>query len=87
MILSPYTVDVQIKRGYEYIGIPVKSMYKIRKTCTSTLLHNGVNGSIVKDMLRHADETTTIKHYIFNTEEESKTDSIVLGALEGENKV
>lgn len=86
-VLSPDTVDAQIKRGCEYIGIPVKTMHKIRKTYASTLLHNGVNVSIVKDMLGHADENTTLKHYIFNIEEDSETDSIVLGVLEGEKKV
>lgn len=38
-------------------------------------------------MLGHADENTTLKHYIFNTEEESETDNIVLRVLEGEKKV
>ena len=65
--LTPDAVDTQIKRGCEYIGIPVKTMHKIRKTYASTLLHNGVNLSIVKDMLGHADESTTLKHYIYNT--------------------
>ena len=37
-------------------------------------------------MLGHADETTTLKHYIFNIEEESETDNIVLGVLEGNKK-
>ena len=64
--LTPDAVDTQIKRGCEYIGIPVKTMHKIRKTYASTLLHNGVNLSIVKDMLGHADESTTLKHYIYN---------------------
>ena len=85
-LLSPDTIDAQIKRGCEYIGIPVKTMHKIRKTYASTLLHNGVNVSIVKDMLGHADENTTLKHYIFNTEEESETDNIVLGVLERDMK-
>ena len=63
--LTPDAVDTLIKRGCEYIGIPVKTMHKIRKTYASTLLHNGVNLSIVKDMLGHADESTTLKHYIY----------------------
>ncbi len=67
--LTPDAVDTQIKRGCEYIGIPVKTMHKIRKTYASTLLHNGVNLSIVKDMLGHADESTTLKHYIYNIED------------------
>ena len=80
--LLPDAVDAQVKRGCEYIGIPVKTMHKIRKTYASTLLHNGVNISIVKDMLGHADESTTLKHYIYNTEDSDVTDLIVRNALE-----
>lgn len=81
--LLPDAVDAQVKRGCEYIGIPVKTMHKIRKTYASTLLHSGVNLSIVKDMLGHADETTTLKHYIYNTEDFEETECIVRNALEG----
>ncbi|MCM1560078.1 MAG: tyrosine-type recombinase/integrase [Butyrivibrio sp.] len=63
-IMYPDAVDAQIKRGCEHIGIKTKTMHKIRKTYGSILLHNGVNISAVKDMLGHADETTTLKHYI-----------------------
>ena len=62
--------------------MPLKTMHKIRKTYASTLLHNGVNISIVKDMLGHADESTTLKHYIYNTEDSTETDYKVLDALE-----
>ncbi len=83
--LTPDAVDTQIKRGCEYIGIPVKTMHKIRKTYASTLLHNGVNLSIVKDMLGHADESTTLKHYIYNIEDSIETDNKVLNALDPQN--
>lgn len=83
--LTPDAVDTQIKRGCEYIGIPVKTMHKIRKTYASTLLHNGVNLSIVKDMLGHADESTTLKHYIYNIENSAETDNKVLSALDPQN--
>lgn len=83
--LTPDAVDAQIKRGCEYIGIPVKTMHKIRKTYASTLLHNGVNLSIVKDMLGHADESTTLKHYIYNIEDSKETDNKVLNALDPQN--
>lgn len=85
--MSPDMIDAQVKRGCEYIGIPVKTMHKIRKTYASTLLHNGVNISIVKDMLGHADESTTLKHYIYNVEDNVETENIVLNALEGEKRV
>lgn len=83
--LTPDAIDAQIKRGCEHIGIPVKTMHKIRKTYASTLLHNGVNLSIVKDMLGHADESTTLKHYIYNIEDSTETDNKVLNALEPQN--
>lgn len=83
--LTPDAIDTQIKRGCEYIGIPVKTMHKIRKTYASTLLHNGVNLSIVKDMLGHADESTTLKHYIYNIEDSTETDNKVLNALDPQN--
>lgn len=85
--LLPDAVDAQIKRGCEYIGIPVKTMHKIRKTYASTLLHSGVNISIVKDMLGHADETTTLRHYVYNIESSTDTDWIVKQALEGAQSV
>lgn len=40
----------------------------------------------MKDMLGHADESTTLKHYIFNIEGNSEADNIVLNALEGEKR-
>lgn len=85
--ISPDAVDAQVKRGCEYIGIPVKTMHKIRKTYASTLLHNGVNISIVKDMLGHADESTTLKHYIYNIEDSEETDYKVLNALESRSNL
>ena len=85
--ITPDAIDAQVKRGCEHIGIPVKTMHKIRKTYASTLLHNGVNISIVKDMLGHADESTTLKHYIYNIEDSTETDRLVRNALSGDKKV
>lgn len=60
-------------------------MHKIRKTYASILLHYGINISIVKDLLGHADESTTLKHYIYNIEEASITEMKVLNALQTKN--
>lgn len=84
--ITPDAVDCQMKRGCEYIGIPIKTMHKIRKTYASTLLHSGVNLSIVKDMLGHADESTTLRHYIYNIEDKTETYNKVLEALEEKNE-
>lgn len=82
-LMSPDTIDAQIKRGCEYIGIKVKTMHKIRKTYASTLLNNGVSLSIVKDMLGHADESTTLQHYIYNLETDDNTYDLVKNVLSG----
>ena len=36
-------------------------------------------------MLGHADEATTLKHYIYNIEDSTETDNKVLNALEPQN--
>lgn len=82
-LMSPDAIDAQIKRGCEYIGIPVKTMHKIRKTYGSKLFNNGVDLSIVKDMLGHADETTTLKYYIYSNSNEKEREEKVLNALQG----
>ena len=81
-ILTPDALDAQVKRGCEYIGIPVKTMHKIRKTYASQIYHSCHNISAVKDVLGHADETTTLKHYIYNTEDNEETDRLIRNALE-----
>lgn len=85
-IMSPDTLDPQLLRGCKYIGIPVRTMHKIRKTYASTLYKNGVSIPVIKELLGHADEATTFKHYIFNLDNDEKTDESVLKALQGATK-
>lgn len=82
-IMSPDAIDTQLLRGCEYIGIPVRTMHKIRKTYASTLYENGINVPVIKYLLGHADEATTFKHYIFNLDTDETTDELVLNALQG----
>lgn len=80
-IITRDALDGQLRRGCAYAGIPVRSMHKIRKTYASTLYQRGVPITIVSKLLGHADESTTMKHYIFNLKDETETDSLVLNAL------
>lgn len=81
--LHPDAIDAQVKRGCEYTGMErVKTMHKIRKTYASTLNKRGVDTAIIAEMLGHADEATTMRYYIFNTENEESTHKIVLDALQ-----
>lgn len=65
----------------------LKTMHKIRKTYTSTLLHNGVNICIVKDVLGHSDEAITLRHYIYNIENHEEIDGLVRVALSGKKNI
>ena len=80
-ILTPDALDAQVKRGCECIGIQVKTMHKIRKTYASKVYQGSHNITAVKDVLGHADETTTLRHYIYNTVAQEETDDIIRKAL------
>lgn len=80
-IITRDVLDGQLRRGCAYAGIPIRSMHKIRKTYASTLYQRGVSITIISKLLGHADESTTMKHYIFNLKDETETDSLVLNAL------
>ena len=64
-----------------------KTMHKVRKTYVSALLHNGVNISIVKDMLGHADGAIHLRHYIYNIKNDEDTDDLVRIALSGNKNI
>ena len=80
-IITRDALDGQLRRGCAYAGIPIRSMHKIRKTYASTLYQRGISITIISKLLGHADESTTMKHYIFNLKDETETDSLVLNAL------
>ena len=80
-LYTPDAVDYCLKKACRLANIPQKSMHKIRKTYASRLLSNGIDISVVSRMLGHADETTTYKHYIFNTHHEDSTKKKVQDVL------
>lgn len=82
-LMTPDMIDSQLSQGCKYIGIPVRTMHKIRKTYASTLYARGVKISVISRLLGHADESTTFKFYIFNLDDDDTTDSLVLDALQG----
>ena len=46
------------------------------------LYQNGVPVTIISKLLGHAEESTTLKHYIFNVNNDQETENIVLNALQ-----
>ena len=82
--INEHAVNKQLIRGCEHIGITPRSTHKIRKTYASTLYRNGIPVSIISKLLGHVDESTTLKHYIFNIENSDETDKMVLDVLNNE---
>ena len=80
-ITLPDTLEDLMKSACDSIGTEKKSMHKIRKTVASTLFNGGNSVSVVKDILGHADEATTMKYYIFNTDNTVNTYNKVLETL------
>lgn len=84
-----YTEDAlsgQLKRACQRIKIPIRRPHKIRKTYASILYQNGVPITIISKLLGHADETTTLKHYIYNINNDQQSDEIVLKALQNQSE-
>ena len=66
------------------INIPLKGTHRIRKTWISTLVSQDIPLSVVSKISGHADEKTTMKYYVFNTNSEEETKNLILSAL-GDN--
>ena len=81
-IFTEDAVSGQLKRACQKLGFPVRRPHKIRKTYASILYQNGVPVTIISKLLGHADEATTIRHYIFNINSGQETENIVLNALQ-----
>lgn len=81
-IFTEDAVSAQLKRTCKRIGIPIRRPHKIRKTYASILYQRGVPVTIISRLLGHADESTTLKHYIFNVNNDQETENLVLNALQ-----
>lgn len=81
-IFTEDALSAQLKRSCQKLGIPVRRPHKIRKTYASVLYQNGVPVTIISKLLGHAEESTTLKHYIFNVNNDQETENIVLNALQ-----
>ncbi len=81
-ITTPSSLDAQLKRGCLHIGIAPRTLHKIRKTYASTLYQNGISIPVISKMLGHAEESTTLKHYIFDLNSQKEENRLVLEALQ-----
>lgn len=67
----------RLKLACEKVGIPVRTMHKLRKTYGTTLIDNGVDESLIMEQMGHKDISTTRKYYYYaNKDSESKRKQI-----------
>ena len=62
------------------LGIPVRTMHKIRRTYCTQLLDNNTDQSIVTEQMGHRDISTTLRcYYKGNKGDELKAEQIAVG--------
>lgn len=80
-IITDHSVKSHLERCCLRAGIEPRSPHKIRKTYASRLFEQGVAVSDISKLLGHADETTTLKHYIYSLDNHEELDNKVKQAL------
>ena len=80
------SVQSRVEKGCRAIGIPTKTMHKIRKTQISTLIDGGVNIDEIRRQSGHADERTTYNNYCFNRYSDEQTEQQIESAMRRHEK-
>lgn len=71
------TYNDRLKLACMKLGIPVRTMHKLRKTYGTTLIDNNVDESLIMEQMGHKDISTTRKYYYFaNKDNDSKRKQI-----------
>lgn len=79
--VRPRIFEKRLRTLCDNTNIKYRSVHKIRKTVCSTLIDSGININTVREIMGHSDEETTLRNYIFDTNEASDTDKAVIKAL------
>lgn len=75
------TYNDRLKLACQKLGIPVRSMHKLRKTYGTTLIDNGVDESLIMNQMGHKDISTTRKYYYFANKDSEKERQQIRGAI------
>lgn len=66
------TFNKRLSAVCDKLGLPHRTMHKIRKTYGTTLIDSHVDESFIKEQMGHADITTTKKIYYFSNKSQKK---------------
>lgn len=80
-VITENRVKSLLYRMCNKVNIPTRGVHIIRKTYASNLYANDVSISDISYLLGHADESTTLKYYIFSMDDTEERDRKVREAL------
>ncbi|MBO4834542.1 MAG: site-specific integrase [Lachnospiraceae bacterium] len=66
-----YVINDYLERYCKRLGIPYRSSHKLRKTAVSSMVNAGISLNAVREFAGHVDETTTLRYYTFDRENET----------------
>ena len=74
-------LDVRLEKYCKQIGIPRKSMHKIRATYVSLLRDAGLSFESIAEQVGHKSTATTAKNYSFDLKSEKENQKMIVSAL------
>lgn len=70
-------MDLRIRRYCRMIGINEKSLHKVRSTYISMLRASGMSFEKIQELVGHKSVLTTVKHYLYDVEEDIENRKIL----------
>lgn len=70
-------MDLRIRRYCRMIGINEKSLHKVRSTYISMLRTSGMSFEKIQELVGHKSVLTTVKHYLYDVEEDIENRKIL----------
>ncbi|MBR3308990.1 MAG: site-specific integrase [Lachnospiraceae bacterium] len=64
-------INDYLERYCSRLDIPYRSSHKLRKTAVSSMVNAGISLNAVREFAGHVDETTTLRYYTFDRENEA----------------
>lgn len=75
------TFNKHLTRTLDVLGLPHRSIHKLRKTYGTTLMDNGCADSVVTSQLGHKSIDTTRKYYYFANKGEKEAEQQIQNAI------
>ena len=70
-------MDLRIRRYCRMIGINEKSLHKVHSTYISMLRASGMSFEKIQELVGHKSVLTTVKHYLYDVEEDIENRKIL----------